>query len=181
MSITAAMLPRLVSIVCAVLLAALLIFVFFVPKPTTQGLAARQRQKEVALVGETKEVTDRKTIAEAYISNKIWSGDAQAVAPAALAIVNQLVSDQKLKLVRFQPQRTAVVGELTQLPFVLTVEGAYLKALELTKALEANERLAVTLVQVSSSDPSSDAATVTIGLTAYLKSASKEATSDVKA
>jgi len=168
--------PRIVSFVSLIALVGLLIFTFVMPKSNPKGVASRQRQKEVATLAETNEARDRKLEIENFVALKTWQGDSQTVTPAAFAIVNRLVTANKLKLVRFQPQKTGVVGELAQLPFVLTVEGSYLQTLKLTEALEAESKLVVTLVQLGSSDPATDATTATIGLTAYLKQEPEPAT-----
>lgn len=162
--------PKIISAVCLVLLIGLLGFVLFTPKPNKRGVASRQRQKEVGILAETNEARDRIKAASAFAENKLWKGDEQNLAPAALAVVNRLVSESKLKMIRFQPQKTALVGELNQVPFVLTVEGSYLDALKLTESLEKPEnKFVVNLVQIASADPNSDAVTGTIGLSAFIK------------
>jgi len=117
----------------------------------------------------TKAAEDRVMEANLQLAAQTWPGDAQQIAPVALAKVTQLVQARRLRLVAFRPQRTTANGDLTQLPFLVTVEGSYPGVVAFTKDLEApSTKLAVSLVQIASADAGSDQVTASVGLVAFM-------------
>jgi hypothetical protein len=149
-------------------MAVALIFLIFIPKPTTKGLASKQFNAENAVLKEISEAHKSYLASEKEVQTQTWKGGLEQVGPGALQAINALAAKHKVKLSGFRPERTTQYAGLDLVPFSVTAEGSYLDVLGLVKAIEdpAN-KLAVDLVQVSSSEANGDQVTATIGLTAY--------------
>jgi len=162
----------LITIGSLVALAGALAWMVFVPGPTAQDLkdlSVKHSNQLVETRATTVKAKDRTVEVKAEIDRLMWTGDAQTVAPAALAKVNALVAKSGIRLVGFRPQRVSSVGELSQLPFLVTVEGTYPTILAFVKLLEQpSSKLAVSLFQLASADSESDRVTGTINIVAYV-------------
>jgi hypothetical protein len=139
------------------------------PQPTTAGLAKQRKDAELKVQVEARKAQDDLAVTQVRLSAGTWAGQTQEVGPAALARVTQIANARSLKLVAFRPQRANEKTKPVQLPYLVTVEGSYPNVLEFIRSVDgAGTKLAVSLVQISSSDANSDRVTANIGIVAYL-------------
>lgn len=149
-------------------MAGALVWMLLVPKPTTVGMSKEKRDKEFKVRLATTEARERLIDLRTSIDKRVWPGDPDNVAPSALDRISRLARRQDLKLVALRPQRAETIHDMTMLPFIVTVEGPFPKAIAFVRSLEAPEhRMAVSLIQINATDGGSDAVTLTLGLTAY--------------
>lgn len=121
-------------------------------KTESQAFAAAKNAKEQA----------------AAIVPRVWALPQDQIGPAALAKVTTFAKAHQVKLTSFRPQRVADADGLTQIPFMMTLDGAYPNVVAFVKDIEASDsRLAVNQVQLSSSDGATDKVSASIGLVAY--------------
>ena len=161
--------PNAISLASILILVVLLLWMLLGQKPTVKGLATSQRKHEMKAKIATRNAEERAESANKWLTDYAWKGTEQNVTPVALASVNGLLEPTKIKMISFRPQRMAVGGKLSQVPYVLTLEGSFAEVKALIPRLERKEnKLAVNLVQIASADSASDKVTATIGLIAYL-------------
>ena len=161
--------PNAISLASILILVVLLLWMLLGQKPTVKGLATSQRKNEMKAKIATRNAEERAESANKWLTDYAWKGTEQNVTPVALASVNGLLEPTKIKMISLRPQRMAVGGKLSQVPYVLTLEGSFAEVKALIPRLERKEnKLAVNLVQIASADSASDKVTATIGLIAYL-------------
>ena len=184
---------KFLSVLSVVVLVSSLLFVLFVPKPSTKGLAAKDRTARSKILTATKFAKDNIDAADKVLVHTVWQETPELVGPKALAKVSKYAQDHRIKLSAFRPQKQ-IDGVLIQLPFVITVEGSFSDVMEFEKELEKPEnKLAVNMVQLASADAASDKVSGNLYVLAYLvnnelktesassNSASKGDSKDVKA
>ena len=139
-----------------------------VKPPTTAGIAPAQRRAENQLLDETEAA--RKDVAkrEAALAKPVWSVPAQEVGPVVVGTATRLAATSAVKLSGIRPQRTTIEGKVETMPFVISAEGSFPNVLRFVSGLETPEnRLAVSLIQMTSADGATDRVTATIGVTAF--------------
>lgn len=100
----------------------------------------------------------------------IWTSSIDAVAPSALAKVTALAKTRQVKLGAFRPERTTQLNGLTEVPFLVSVDGTFPNTIAFIRDLEgSSSKLAVSQAQMSSSDGNSDRVTASVGIVAYVK------------
>jgi Tfp pilus assembly protein PilO len=157
-----------------VLLVALGLFMLFRPKPNTVGIAAGKIRSQRELDERIAKLEKERTSTQATIDSWTWTEPIAQIGPKALNSITLFAQRNHLKLIAFRPQKTTDVNELTQLPFVISIEGAYPSVMQFVKDLETPTlKLGTGMVQVSTSDPSSDLVAATINVVAYRKLESK--------
>ncbi|MBS1724090.1 MAG: type 4a pilus biogenesis protein PilO [Armatimonadetes bacterium] len=158
----------IVSLVSVATMTFTLLAMLTVPKPTIKGLDAKQRKDEFKIELETRDSENRLKLAREERMSMVWTDPVSQIGPKALDTISRLANLHKLKLVALRPQRTDTVEEMTEIPMLVTVEGPYLAVSQFLNDLEKPEtRLAVTLVQFSSMDGSTDSVSMTAGCTAF--------------
>jgi Tfp pilus assembly protein PilO len=106
-----------------------------------------------------------------------WGPD-EEIGPNIYASMDKLAAGLKVKLVGFRPQRTIDAGDVTQLPFVVNANGSYNNVVEFVRDLETPPtKVAIELLQLGSSEESSDQVVATIGVEAYVLNTSTAAPS----
>jgi Tfp pilus assembly protein PilO len=165
----AARVTSVISVISVLVLFAVLLSMWLIPKPTTRGMAIERREREFDVRLKTKKAQDQTKEYQAEVDRFLWRDGPDQVGPKSLARITAIAKARKLELVGFRPQRQVDDAVIPRLPFLLTVEGAYPAVIDLVKALEQPDvRLAVTSVQLASSDGASDRVTASIGLAALL-------------
>jgi hypothetical protein len=102
------------------------------------------------------------------LSAKTWEGTPEQVGPVVLKQVNSYLESRHLKLVGFHAEKAMEMPNITLIPFVMSVDGAFTNVMAFMKSIEKPEtKLVVNLFQVSNSNQSDDKVTASIGLTAY--------------
>ncbi|MBV6458127.1 MAG: hypothetical protein HONBIEJF_01250 [Fimbriimonadaceae bacterium] len=144
------------------------------PKPKA-GSAARYAIQENTMLGEIRKLRDQVSAAKAKNQPMIWALDADEISAHAMAFATKMANGRNLKVAAFRPQRPQPNGNLTMLPYQLSVEGSFPDVVRFLQAMETKgTKLAVNLVQVASADGASDHVNATIGLVAYREGESKK-------
>jgi Tfp pilus assembly protein PilO len=159
-----------IALSAILVMAATLLFMLFYPQPTTKGLAEKTRRERMKSLMLTREAKERLALAQATVQANTWPGDAETVAPTAMARLTAMATRRNVKRTGFRPQRTGTSGNLTTLPFLVTVEGPFPQVVEFARDIEsAGSRLALNMFQVTTTDDSSDRVTATLVVMAYLR------------
>lgn len=161
---------------CALVALAALAFVdYAVPKPRiTTSVATRNRDIAALSTTVDNEQRDLKTT-QASTQKFLWAQSEDEIQSQSLAMATDLAKRNSLTLLGFRSQRATVQGNVEQLPYMILVEGPYPGVVAFLSQLEGiQNKLAVTMVQVASSDESSDQVNATIGVNAYTTPKQKE-------
>lgn len=160
--------PNAISATAVALLLVTVGVIVFVPKPSTKGLAAKTTKVRNQVFDGIRVAKDRTKDAEANITRFAWAGTLEQINSTALNRLTEIAQHHTVKLTGFRPQRPINSASLTQLPFLVTLDGAYVDVVAFEKELEdSGNRLAIEMVQVASADPSTDRVTANINLVAY--------------
>ncbi|MFQ3586842.1 MAG: type 4a pilus biogenesis protein PilO [Fimbriimonadaceae bacterium] len=162
--------PNAVIVASILVLAATLAVMLFLPKPTTQGMDSERRNREFAIKLDTQKAEQRLEEVRAAIGERAWLVPVSEVGPTALDTVTKTAERRGLRLVAMRPQRTVQIAELAQVPFVVTVEGAFPAVMAFVRDLEAPKtKMAISLIQLGAMDGASDNVSLTLGLKAYVR------------
>ena len=92
---------------------------------------------------------------------------------SAMSMLEKFARQNNLKIISFRPQRLEEEAGLERMPYQITLEGAFPKVISFVRTVETPAtKIAVTNVQIASSDGASDAVTATISLVAYRQKSS---------
>ncbi len=158
-----------IAILSAVLvLAGTGLFMLFLKPPDTEGVVAGKTRSRNDLEKQVDRLESDKKKLNTQISGQVWTEPLEEIGPTALKSITTFAQSQSLKLMGFRPQKTVEVNGLTQVPFIISVEGTYPNVVKFTRQLEASSlKMGTNLVQVSATDPNSDLVSATIGVVAY--------------
>jgi Tfp pilus assembly protein PilO len=146
----------------------------FAKKPTNEGIASGKIRSQRELDERIAKLEAERIAAQLTIDSWVWKEPIADIGPKALASVTNYSQRNRLKLIAFRPQKTVEINELTQVPFVISIEGAYPNILRFVKELETPSlKLGTGMVQVSTSDSNSDLVSATISVVAYRKPEAK--------
>ena len=146
------------------------LFMLLAPPPSTAGLAVKKRDAEFKVKLETQKAQQALGQSNAFIAMRTWPESEDQISATVLARVSQFARNRGIKLIQLRPQRSDPKAVPPQLPFLVTVEGAYPSVVQFARDLEGSStKLVVNLVTLSSADASTDKVTGTIGLVAYMK------------
>ena len=145
------------------------LYMALVPVPTTQSVKSDEQKHsndDRRNTGKAqRDLHDELTV----ISDNAFNGQEQDADSAILDLVTKLTAKRNVKLVGFRPQRTVDAGQLTQLPYIVSVSGSFPNIIAFTGDLEAKgTKLAVNTVQMAASDTSTDNVTGNISVVGYL-------------
>ena len=160
-----------IMIVSALVLVATLASLFIFKAPTSA--AAKKDHNTKVMRTEQDTLIAQKDADKAEAENKphLWNMSLQNVGPAALAKITALAKTHQVKLSSFRPQRTIDVDGLTQVPFLMTIDGSYPNVVGFVRDIESSDtKLAVSQAQMTSSDGGSDKVSASIGIVAYMNS-----------
>lgn len=144
------------------------LYMVFVPEPTVAGIVAGKARSQTELDDRLEKLKKDKVQTTAKIASQVWAQPIEEIGPTALQSITAFAQTQRLKLLGFRPQKTVDVNGLTQLPFLISVEGAYPNIIKFVRQLEASDlKMGTSLVQVSATDPNSDLVNATVGVVAY--------------
>lgn len=145
----------------------------FGPKPSATRTGAARKREQVKLEGETAKLRDQVAILQVRNQTRLWSQTADQVGPTAMSMLEKFARQNNLKVISFRPQRLEEEAGLERLPYQITLEGAFPKVISFVRTVETPAtKIAVTNVQIASSDGASDAVTATISLVAYRQKSS---------
>jgi len=99
---------------------------------------------------------------------RTWSCSQEEVGPSALATMTRLAKVCRLKLTAFRPQKAVELKGVTEMPFLMEVEGTFLNIESLLKELEKPElKLVPDMFQLAAGDESVENVTATITVAAF--------------
>lgn len=138
------------------------------PKQPATISAAEQKKRENKIVEDAAKAARRAEQLADEVGLLTWKEQPDQIEPKALEIVNRSANRSNVKVLGFRPQKATSAGGLEQLPFLVTLEGAFPNVVALVRDLGTrSNRLAVTTVQVASADAASDKVTATVVLAAF--------------
>jgi len=145
------------------------LYITFVPVPTTVAVATTEKSRTEDLRGKTMRAQRNLTAKLDLVANYAFDGQEQDADSSVLALVTKLTGTRNLKLGGFRPQRAVDAGQLTQLPYLVSVSGKFTDVLAFTSDLEAKgTKLSVNSAQMAASDQSTDNVTANINVVGYL-------------
>ncbi len=162
--------------VCVLLMIGAAVFSMVVPPADAAKAAEKARAENDELFQKIRRANDDLNEATQVLADRSWQEDIDEITPKLLAQATSIAEVNRLEVRSFRPQRIVDNGGLNQLTYLLTVEGAYPNVMAAAKALQDQaEKVAVTQIQIASSDTTSDMVTASIGLAAFQMTAEKEA------
>jgi len=169
-------LPSLVSVSALIVIAGTALFMVLVPKPTTAGMSQKllaAKKPLLTKIAISHQDTDN---ANQYLANRTWTGDAEQITTTSARKANDIAQKRGVKISVFRPQRDDKEDNVNVIPFLLTVDGPFPSVLAFERDLDVEEnKLGISNVQISSSDPNSDHVTANINVVAYLNPAAQAA------
>lgn len=151
------------------------VYMVVVPKATANGKASGRERTRNKVQQDLKEVQENLAKTKATIQAKVWDVPVAQIGPKTLESITGYAQKSKLKVVAFRPQKPISVNGLTQLPFIVSLEGSYVGVMNLVRQIEADDsKIAPSLVQFSSTESNSDVVSATVGLVAYAKENEKK-------
>jgi hypothetical protein len=155
-------------IVAIIVLMGTAVVMIFIPPPSTAGIVAGKARSEKEIVERIRQLKSDEIAAKTVVAAQTWTDSAEEIGPKALAFITSFAQKNRLKLIAFRPQKAVEVNSMDQLPFLISVEGPFPGVMGILQDLEDPAlKLGTSLVQISSSDPSSDLVSATIGIVAY--------------
>lgn len=142
-----------------------------VPLPDVTAVNKKSRAEQKKLAQELKRLEGEITEARSYVQSKLWKSGPDNLGAEAMSVVDRFAKKDGVSVQAFRPQRTVKTGEVVRYPYSVTVQGTFPKVLQLVRDLQGpGTLLAVTSVQLSSADGTSDSVLATIGIAAFLES-----------
>jgi hypothetical protein len=158
---------NLVPIVAAMAIGGGAIALLFAKEASVTPKATQDR-KEMKIRSDTAIARSRGENIDTQLRQLVWSEQAEQIEGKALAIANRVASGRGVKILGFRPQKPSEASGLVQVPFVVSVEGAFPSVVGMVDDLGTrSNRLSVTLIQIASADPASDKVSATVGITAF--------------
>jgi len=147
------------------LLASLIASLVIKPPVVTQADFTKAKFKDLQ---QKKDYLTQQKLEQAKNQKVTWPGDGSQIAPSALDFVTKVAAKHNVKLVGFRPQRAVDAGLVSQLPFLINMEGAFKDVMAAEADIESPaSRMVVENYQIGSSQESTDQVTGTIGVEAY--------------
>jgi hypothetical protein len=156
----------LVALIC---LAAIAGADLIIPKPTNPLSQHQKIQDLEKLRKESNLQNDQLKTAKSEVSRYIWSENMDTITSKSLGAVTGLALANKVQLLGFRPpQKTTEQDGLVHIPYLILLNGSFLNVRNFVEGLENTKyKLAIEMVQFSSSDSSTDQVSATIGVIAY--------------
>lgn len=151
----------------------------WLPKPSDPHLVSRTRAETTSVLEQKKKTDEMMATSKAYVENLTWSGEPDQINETILNRVNALIKKNSLKLSSLRPQRANTVDDLDTMPYLVIVEGTFPQIVQFARDLDVPaNKLATSLIQISTADTNSGRVTANIAVVAYLNP--KTATTTLK-
>lgn len=169
---------NLVIGVCIAFMAGVAVFDNFAPKPSLRTEARKLKEQKDQLNLELKRLKEDFGLSQKDLDSRIWQGKEESASPLILARLNSFAVDRGIKVNSFRPQKAAENGGLTQLGYVLALEGSFPQVIEMVRDIEGKmPRLAVHQVNISTADAAASTVNATLGLAVFVVPPPPEKTS----
>lgn len=144
------------------------LYMLFVKPPSSEGTAAGRIRAQSELDDRLEKLKADDTVFKTAVRNHTWSEKVDDIGPKALASITTFAQKHRIKLMAFRPQKPVEVNNLTQLPFLISIEGPFPAIMSFARELEDPKlKLGTSMVQVSNNDPNTDLVSATVGVVAY--------------
>ena len=161
-------LPSLLAIVGIVVLSLNLAYLFFAPKFDKTKLIRQRNSQTFTLTKRYNEAKDDLESSRTRVANNFWKEIPEKITPIALARLTAMMSNQKVNMVGFRPQKPIETTSLVQVPFNLSVDGRFSDVVALVDKIEKSDsKLAISQFTMASSEGETDLVTASIGLVAF--------------
>jgi Tfp pilus assembly protein PilO len=162
--------PSLLAIIGIVGLAASVVLLATSGTVNKKDLARKRNKAFNDLRDRSKKAKEDIEIAEAFLAKNRWSISPEQATPEALDFLTKLAVANKVTVVSFRPQKSTESAALLQQPFVLTVDGPYMKVAAMIEGIErSNGRLAVNQIQLAAAEGESDVVSASITLVGFFE------------
>ena len=158
------------KILGAISILALLAGIVFLcwPKPTAATIIRADQKQADSLAAKKQDEDAKAAVIEKAVKARTWACSQAEIGPSALASMTHLAKVHRLKLATFRPQKTVDLKGLTELPFLMAVEGSYLDLAGFIRELEKPEtKLVPSMLQLSAGDQTTDKVTASITVAAF--------------
>jgi len=150
-------------------MAGLALFDNLAPKPSARAEEKKAAEKRQQLELELKRLKEDFDLSQKDLDSRIWQGKEESASPLILAKLNDIAVNRGIKVNSFRPQKPGENGGLTQLGFVLALEGGFPQVLEMVRDIEAKvPRLGVHQINIASADATAGTVNATLGLAAFV-------------
>jgi Tfp pilus assembly protein PilO len=140
------------------------------PKPSEAAFLQSKKKQISDMEAKAKAATAEQASFEQSNKARLWTGSFAEIGPEVLAEVTRLAKSHRLKLATFRPQKPTDMKGLTELPFLMAVEGPFPELAQLLSELEKPEnKLAVLMIQLAAGDQTSDTVTASISIAAFVE------------
>lgn len=141
---------------------------FMQPLP---GGKAGSIQGELARINtEARKIDDKADLARSAVAAATWNVDIESLGPTVLERVTDLAQKHHLQLTGFRTDKPNETASIQQAPLVATLEGSYPDVIGLVGDLDAaSSKLAVNMLQVTSSDTEGGRVTATIAMLGFVR------------
>ena len=159
---------NIVGFAALIFLAAIAIFDLVVPRPVAPSKHEQAIKKQQMM--RTIEIHQQDAnAAKADVARYIWQvKKTDEIGAKSLAAITALAAKHKVSLLGFRPQKAYSQDGLTQLPYLIILEGEYPGVSAFLNDLEnIQTKLAINMVQVSASEANTDRVNANIGVVAY--------------
>lgn len=160
---------NLVIGVCIALMAGFAAFDNFAPKPSVRTAERKAAEDKVKVERELARLRDDFDLAQKDLTSRIWQGKEESASPLVLARLNDIAVNRGIKVNSFRPQKPGDNGGLTQLGFVMALEGSFPQVLNMVRDIEERlPRLAVHQINIATADQAAGTVNATLGLAAFV-------------
>ncbi len=159
--------PSAIIVASLLILLGTLVFMMVVPRPAPPKAFAKEKQlatyKEQIVQAKLSLDQSQKTTAAL-----IFRGRPEDIMARALAMLTQRAQKDQVQIVAFRPQKTIVLGGLTELPVNMQVTGPYPELLAFLNGLSApGSHVAVSSFQVASSGDATSTVTANLNVALF--------------
>jgi hypothetical protein len=116
-------------------------------------------------------IADVTNHAKKRIESKLWDLNSQELGASVLSELNGTAEKDHVQVSDFRIEKTTEVGEQREAPFVVVLDGDFKDVMKMLGTLESpDSKLALSMLQMATSDTGPGFIKATVGLTAFLRS-----------
>lgn len=160
---------NLLIAVCIALMAGVAIFDNFAPRASVKAAERKAEEQKVQLNLELKRLREDFDISQKDLESRIWEGTQESASPLVLARLNDFAVARGIAVKSFRPQKPSENGGLTQLGYVLALDGTFPQILDMIRDIEQKlPRVAVHQINFVTADAAAGTVSANLGLAAFV-------------
>lgn len=160
---------NLLIAVCIALMAGVAIYDNFAPRASIKAAERKAAEQKDQLNLELKRLREDFDMSQKDLASRIWDGTQESASPLVLARLNDFAVVRGIGVKSFRPQKPADNGGLTQLGYVLALEGTFPQILDMVRDIEQKlPRVAVHQINFVSADAAAGTVSANLGLAAFV-------------